>query len=448
MKKIKVLLVPLALIILAFLLRVWHYEYFPIGGETADESAWTMLGASLIQTRIPASWSFFAAYQNYHYLEGLYQAPIVRPVLDQPPLFALLPGAAHSLKSTWLALPSFKVIRLPLVLLGTINVALFWLVAQKFFLKKNWALFATLLFATIPSLVFGSRLVLAENLLVTWSLLALWLSFALPNRKTFLLLIGVGAAAVFTKVAGLTIPVSLVLYGLMMKKKVFVQTGLIGAIIGLGLFALYGAVYNWPLFVSVFLTQSARDIGLATLQNRLFLHPTLVKHVFFDGWKILGLFALVFSFGKKPAQKNFLLVQIMAIVSLLFIALTVGESTFHGWYDLMLWPMLVLAIGRMVEEIVTTSNMLLFGVVWLLLLPTLRLALVATDQYLHVPSLLMRGIVLAGFLPLGWQVLGWKRLMKITLVILAVVVIASNLIPVFFLTHDAYWLQAAFFEVW
>ncbi|HEX9817670.1 MAG TPA: glycosyltransferase family 39 protein, partial [Patescibacteria group bacterium] len=162
-------------ITVSLFLRWWNYAYFPVGGETADEYAWTMLGASLIQEGAPASWSYFSAYENYRYVEGIFDAPIVRPALDHPPLFSLLPGAAHSIKSFWLDSPSLKVIRAPLVILGAVNVGIFWLVCRQIFTKKSWAIVGSILFMTIPSLVFGSRLVVAENLLVTWILLALLL---------------------------------------------------------------------------------------------------------------------------------------------------------------------------------------------------------------------------------------------------------------------------------
>lgn len=46
-----------AIILRAFFLRFYNYTSFPIGGETADESAWTYLGSSLIQEGQPTSWS-------------------------------------------------------------------------------------------------------------------------------------------------------------------------------------------------------------------------------------------------------------------------------------------------------------------------------------------------------------------------------------------------------
>jgi len=74
--KIKEILLFTLILLAAFFLRVWQYYDFPIGGETADESAWTLLGASLIQERVPTSWSYFLPYENYHYVEGVFYAPM------------------------------------------------------------------------------------------------------------------------------------------------------------------------------------------------------------------------------------------------------------------------------------------------------------------------------------------------------------------------------------
>ncbi|MFH2118331.1 MAG: glycosyltransferase family 39 protein [Candidatus Paceibacterota bacterium] len=447
--KTKNLLIFLLLIAVAFLLRSWHYAYFPIGGETADENAWTLLGSSLIQEGTPASWSYFSAYDNYHYIEGVYNAPIVRPDLDHPPLFSLLPGTAHSLKADWLAAPSLKVIRLPLVILGAINVGIFWLVLRQVFTQK-WALVGTSLFLTIPSLVFGSRLVVAENLLVTWILLTLLIIFnksslTKQNRWTGWLLALFSAAAVLTKVSGLIIPASLFIYGLLIKQPKITKIAGIGGLLGASLFALYGAIYNWPLFLAVLTDQSARQLGLATLQNRLFLNPALVRHPFFDGWKVLGLFASFWLLVQPTKNKKLLLVHLFTIFSLLFIGLTVGEDTFHGWYDFVLWPSLIISSTALLQTIWQTKNGLLVGLVWLLLLPSLRLALMFSDNYADLGNWLMRGIVLIGFLPLGWQALNRQNLIRKTMLVLFVILLTANLTSILSITHEAYWLQADFF---
>ncbi|HCR81206.1 MAG: Glycosyl transferase family 39 [Candidatus Pacebacteria bacterium GW2011_GWB1_47_8] len=443
--KEKILLV--LILATAFFLRVWRYYDFPVGGETADESAWTLLGASLIQERVPASWSYFLPYENYHYVEGLFDAPIVRPALDHPPLFSLVPGTAHSLKSFWLDSPSFKVIRLPMVLLGTLNVLLFWFVVRQIFAQTKWVVLATALFATIPTIVFGSRLVVAENLLITWILLAMLLVFRRPTKQRTLWLVLISIAAVLTKVAGLIVPISLLVYGLLTRQKIVARTGVVGGLLGIGLFAFYGVVYNWPLFVAVVAIQSTRALGLATLQNRLFLNPVLVKHIFFDGWQVMGIMAAVALLLHRSNDKKLLLAHIFTVASLLFIALSVGESTFHGWYDFVLWPSLIISLAGFLKILFETSNTLLFGIFWLMTLPVMRLALVFTDQYEHLAGWLVRVMIGLGFLPLLWQTLDRQKLVRITPWLLLIGLLGFNVVTILTVSHEAYWVQAAFFEL-
>jgi hypothetical protein len=441
----------LVMVGLAFVLRWWNYAYFPVGGETADEYAWTLLGSSLIQEREPSSWSYFLAYKDYHYLEqevdGEEKAPIVRPAFDHPPLFSLLPGAAHSLKSFWLDSPSLKVIRAPMVLLGAVNVGFFYLVCRQIFVRNRWTVVGTSLFLTIPALVFSSRLVVAENLLITWILVTLLLVFSKQRRWTMPALIAVSALAVLTKIAGLIIPASLLTFGLLTKQPKLSKAAVWGGVLGIGLFAIYGAIYNWPLFLDVLASQSTRQLGLATLQNRLFLNPALVRHLFFDGWKMLGLFASFWLLAQPKKNKQELLVLIFTVISLLFVSLTVGESTFHGWYDFILWPSLVISTTLLGKTIWETKNGLLFGLVWLLLLPGLRLSLVFSESYDELSNLTFRLITLIGFLPLFWQLVSRPTWIRKTMLLLFIVLLTSNLVSVYFLTHDAYWLQADFFDL-
>jgi len=97
------------ILLLGLFLRAYQYAEFPIAGETADEIAWTMQGASLIQEGQPTSWSYFGSYKDFIYRDnGEGKAPWVRPVLDHPPLFGLIPGFFHTLKSSWDEIPSIN----------------------------------------------------------------------------------------------------------------------------------------------------------------------------------------------------------------------------------------------------------------------------------------------------------------------------------------------------
>lgn len=259
------------IIFLGVFLRFYHYELFPIAGETADEYAWSHLGTSLIQTGVPTSWSFFSAYEQNQVEGSPYQAPFVSPVFDHPPLFGLIPGLFQSLAEiSWQEQPSIKVIRLPLIILGTINLILFAFISTRFFKRKRWQLFSLALFATLPMVVFSSRMVMAENLLQTLLLLSLLVITQKNLKFKSILILVISCLAILTKISGLIIPISIFIYFLFQKKYRQLIYPTIGAFLGLLFFAIYGFLYDWQLFLAVQTTQSQLQIGLATLHNRFF----------------------------------------------------------------------------------------------------------------------------------------------------------------------------------
>lgn len=440
-----------AIIVLALFLRFYNYTSFPIGGETADESAWTYLGSSLIQEGQPTSWSYFRPYlDNYIFQQRGDEAPFVRPALDHPPLFALIPGFAHTLKNNWQSTPSIKLIRFPMILIGTLNVVLIFILSSKYFKKKKWVYLTSLIYATVPSFVFASRLVVAENLLVTWTLLALILLRPDKWRFKYVALLLVGVLAVLTKVSGLIIPISIFVYGMSIKDKKISMAGLWGLIGGLILFSLWGAYFNWGLFLDVFLGQSNRPIGWATLHNRFFLHPGVIEKIFFDGWILLGLVASVISLYKN--KKTFLALNIFVIFNLLFILATSGENTYHGWYDYMLYPLFVVAIVDNIKRIFKKYNYLMFGIFWLVTLPLFRVAGVHGHWYHEVPSLVMRGVMGLGFVPYGLKLIGFKikdKQLKILMWSLLFLLILVNIYVIIVFDFTRYWeMDAGFRNQW
>jgi len=404
-----------AILALAFGLRIFNYVDFPIGSETADESAWAFLGASLIQEGQPTSWSYFAPYydQNYIYAEREGEASLVRPDLDHPPLFALLPGLAHTLKNNWQTFPSLKLIRLPMILLGTINVGLLMILAGRYFEKKRYVYLAGLIYGLAPTFVFGSRLVVAENLLIAWTLLALIILASEKLKYRWRLLVGVGVLAILSKFSGVIVPISILVYGLMSKDKKVSQAGAAGLGLGLLLFGLYGAFYNFGLFLAILLEQGARDLGLATLHHRFFLHPGVVEKIFFDGWVFFGLLTSMFLVAGrniKEGSNKFLSLSVFVVLNILFILATSGENTYHAWYDYMLYPLFVMAIVIFLKNIFEEKNYLLFGVGWIVMLPLFKVGLTHAGIYDETPTLMMRVMMGLGFLPLLFSWTKFKKL--------------------------------------
>jgi 4-amino-4-deoxy-L-arabinose transferase-like glycosyltransferase len=440
-------LLLLVLVLLGLALRVYQYTYFPVAGETADELAWAMIGASLIQDQEPMSWSHFAAYEKHEAIVNQ-DKHYVRPALDHPPLFALIPGVVHALHQNPITLPSIKAIRLPMILLGVVNLVLIYFLAKKIFHNKITAYVAALIYALAPIFVFSSRMVLAENWLITLFLLTLIKIYQpAQSKKDFAFLGVISVMAILSKFSGLILPVSLILLGLWQHKKRYWQTGLISIVIGLGLFALYGAIFDWSLFIDVFTAQSARQLGLATVINRLFLHPTLVDKFFIDGWFHLGLisiFAIIFNQSKQKINWKPLIS--LFLVNLAFILTSVGEQTFHGWYDYLNYPFYVLASAQLIKQIFDQQRVIMFAFVWILLLPGFRLALRTSGRYLTLNQQWLRLITAAGFVPLGLQFIKQKKLARYSMLLLLTLIFISNILIVFNISHQVYWEGHQFFQ--
>ncbi|MEA2056924.1 MAG: glycosyltransferase family 39 protein [Patescibacteria group bacterium] len=444
--KKKKLIILITLLILGFVLRFYRYSYFPVIGETADESAWAMLGASLIQDQEPMAWSHFGAYVEHGAVVDE-DSHLVKPSLDHPPLFSLIPGIVHALQQRPIDQPSIKAVRFPMIILGVINIYLLYVLANKIFKKNKLAVyFSTAIYTMAPIFVFSSRLVLAENWLITLILLSL--IFIYKKKKTkqdYQLLFLISLVAVLSKFSGLILPASLLVLGFKENNRKYRKIGLFSAVLGLSLFALYGAIFNWQLFVDVLLSQSNRQLGLATILNCLFLHPMIVDRLFIDGWLFLGLlagFSLIFSKQKKT--KKWLPLTILFLMNLGFVLMSVGEQSFHGWYGYLNYPFLILASGDLLARIIKKGNTLLFAFIWILLLPSIRLAMRCLGIYLEMDQMILRLIGLLGFIPLGLDFFN-KKLSKKMMWLVLVIIILANLLVVFKLTHEIYWEDNLFF---
>src|SRR3989344_2897814 len=190
LKKInKNLLIVLGLGLVLFLglyLRNDKLYTWPREGATFDEYAWTWLGINLIQKQIPISWSPHPQYSNREFL--IYRKTsffIVKPYLEHPPLFGILAGSFAILNGAKdMYDVDIKTIRPLSLALGLISIVLLFLLVKEIYDKRT-ALIASLLYATIPTIVIGSRIVQNENFFIPmWLLALLFTSKYLKNKKS------------------------------------------------------------------------------------------------------------------------------------------------------------------------------------------------------------------------------------------------------------------------
>ena len=200
---------------------------------------------------------------------------------------------------------------------------------------------------------------------------------------------------------------------------------MLGILIGVASYLLYGALVNWQLFLAVNLAQSSRSLGLATIVSRLFLHPAVIERLFFDGWIFIGFFSIVFWLLTNP--KKFTFIRTFTVLHLAFIASTTGEQTIHGWYDYPLYPLISLSIAWFLQFIYQSKNYWLTWFTWILLLPTIRLALIFTDHYTQLSNLTLRAIMALGAIPITLSLFKKDKLAQKTILFLGLILLISVL---------------------
>ena len=200
---------------------------------------------------------------------------------------------------------------------------------------------------------------------------------------------------------------------------------------------------QFPLFISLQTAQAGRELGLATLYNRFFIHPGVAELVYFDGWIALGLFAFVarLAAGKVGQLSDAWHYSILAtILSLGFILISSGEYSYHGWYNYTLFPYLVLFITYVFQRIYE-GNAYLGGLVWMLLLANLKNILNYTGMTASLSNLEVRGLYLLGFLPLADSLFKLKNLRRNVTIALAITSVIFNGVAVLTVNEPA--LRAA-----
>jgi 4-amino-4-deoxy-L-arabinose transferase-like glycosyltransferase len=359
MAKTKALLI--FVILLGFFLRFYHYDKFPRHGATFDEFAWTWQGISLWQKGVPTSWSPHPQYKNYEF--KMFQGARIRfvtPYLEHPPFFGLVAGGFALLTgSKDLFDIELSQIRILSLILGTISIFLVYLLAKKLY-GTTTGLISALLYATIPTLVIGSRIVQNENFfipvfLVIWLLLLKYLKTdQLWLRNLSAVLAGLLTLA---KVPWATATIAACLL-LVYEKRVkdAITFGLIAVII-LSFYFLYGWIYDWQTFINLWGLQTARNnIGLGSVLA-LFTHPYLVDRIYPDGWIYfgwLGIFILSADF-KKHAK---LLIPLLSYFLVFIFAIPGIEA--QGWYRYPFYPFLIIASSVSIKEFLEKPSLLNF----------------------------------------------------------------------------------------
>lgn len=342
-------------------LRLIGYDKVPPPDEAFDEVHYAWGGATWIKEGTPRSWSNFASYANFEYIEkyGI-RWRIVSPLIEKPPLYFLLSGITTvASQDEDIFSVSHSTIRILPIILSIFTIFLTGLLASRIF-GNRIGLISALIYATVPTIVLANRMSVTENLIAPLALLALVLTYDFKNRlaqsKLFFLGI-ISILAFLTKQIGISVAASLIFIFLNLKQtKYAVVIGLFG-FWGVIIYLLFGAYFDWDLFLSL-----QKDVrvghtlsGLPEMVSSIFRFPTIgpKNHPFLDGAVLAG-YILLFSaplWILKEKNEKFLKHLLLIFPFTYLLLLVLGQSgagafTFFGWYLYPLFPFLVIVLAK------------------------------------------------------------------------------------------------------
>jgi 4-amino-4-deoxy-L-arabinose transferase-like glycosyltransferase len=360
-KKNLVLVLFLFFLGLGAYLRADNLYTWPRLGATFDEYAWTWQGMNLIQNGIPSSWSPHPQYENFEqivYQEANFR--IVTPFLEHPPLFGLAAGGFAILNGVENMLElHIRDIRPLALILGVISIGLVFLLTRQLYDKKI-ALIAALLYATIPTIAVGSRIVQNENLFIPmWLLSLLFISKYLKEKRTIYrnLAAVICGLLVLAKIPWIAAAGSIFLIFLFLKKYKDAVLFLISPVLSLLLFVAYGFYYDADLFFKLWGLQVARyDLTFISV-FALFQKPYLVDRFYLDGWIYFGGFAFILLL--LNFKKHFFIIFPLLSYFVIFMA-GIPDEPGHGWYRYPFYPFLVISIALFIKEYFNKNYILTF----------------------------------------------------------------------------------------
>ena len=379
MSKFRIIVLLLVIVLLGGILRYRNLYIWPREGATFDEFAWAYLGVSLINQKVPISWSPHKQYTDFTYYKNPDHTTfrLVRPYLEHPPFFGLIVGLSQTVQGiTEFDKVDVRSIRPLAFVIGIVSIGAAYFFASSFY---NWriGLVSAGVYAIFPTIAIGSRILQNENFFIPLFLISLGLArryVVTKNRQWFYGVCFLSFLLPLSKVPWLASPLAVFLYFLSLKKwkEAFIVAGSAGA--GLAFFFAYGLYYGKDIFLGLWKLQLARyDLSFGSFY-KIFLDPLIVDRQLIDGWVYMGwivLFVILAMDYKKhmgiiTGFFSYLLVFLFAIPS----------ETSHGWYRFPFYPFFAVAFGFLFSQrlekmphilcpILTLLGLSLLEIVWI-----------------------------------------------------------------------------------
>jgi len=344
----------LGLVLLAGIVRLFEYTTTPEPAQNRDELAWAWTGQSLIETGAPSSWSYLPAYPTVGVqltFDGTYM-PYVHDWFDSPPLFGLLVGGVALLAGEHTPTQvGPEAIRLVPILLSVIVGWLIYVLAARH-LGRATALVALAVFCLSPWMISAGRVVESDWMLAAMLLGVLVLASHRGRLPTAALL-ALCVLAPLVKVPGVIVGAAAAVALLTERRWAVAPLALLGAPLGVGLFAAYGAAVDWHQFVLVWQVQAARHDSLVAGEQFLFSSTSGLWNFvpLGDPFWTVGMVGLAVMLLRKPLAAPARIPLAFAGYALLM-ALTASTegAQYYGWYRFTVDPLCYIGVGDLVAQ--------------------------------------------------------------------------------------------------
>ncbi|QQS38640.1 phospholipid carrier-dependent glycosyltransferase [Candidatus Woesebacteria bacterium] len=341
------------------------FTFFPPINDTADEYKAPFNGLSLIKDKVPSSWSFWDDYGDFPMvtIRGT-KFRMVKPWFDEPPGFGLLTGGYLYTKGIYdLENVDVGLVRYPMIKLATLSIFILFIVV---WLTHGYieALLASMIYATVPTFVLSSRLVLSENMIAFSSMLSILLLLIYTKRKNIivlLLLSFVSASSLMYKTPGIFVPIAV--FGCLFALKYYKQSLVLAGTIFLFVFAwfVYGYFYNIDIFLKIINVSSGRELYLPGNIFSLFVTYRIGEKVMdVDGWIIFGWIS-AFAIGIQSRERRKInlkdiIIPVFLGSYLVFFFIMSGHS--KGWYRIPFYPFLAWAMADVIINVIKKPKLL------------------------------------------------------------------------------------------
>ncbi|MHB8507023.1 MAG: glycosyltransferase family 39 protein [Candidatus Dormibacteria bacterium] len=340
---------------LGLALRLFHYAQAPSLADNFDELTWSWSGLTLITRHMPYAWTNFHSYPvveaRYGFGTGF---RLVHPYFDDPPLFSIMVGGFAWLRGARHLFDVTPALIRPVpILLSTATIALVAALGRRL-LGRGAAIVGSALLAVAPGAVLFGRQVEAEALIAPIFLLSLLLLHRVHTgeggRGAIFGILACCLLAPLAKFSGLAVAVVSALLLLTWGHWRAALGCIAAAVLSVGLFAAYGAAFDFNLWLAVIQEQSQRRHGVMSGYTFITSAAGLGRGLR-DGWWALGWMGLALSLARARSDRSNLLALPAFVYAGVILLLTDERiGPIYGWYRISIYPLVYLGAGYLLWE--------------------------------------------------------------------------------------------------